>query len=237
MAEDDKIMLTILMPCLNEENTVGICIDRAKAFMLRNKIRGEVLIADNGSTDRSYSIAKTHGARVIRVKRTGYGYALRAGLRASRGRIIILGDCDTTYDFSDILKMYRPLYEGKCDLVIGNRIDGNIRPGAMPFTHKLGVRMLSALGRIRFKVKVRDFHCGLRGITKEAVEKMRFRTGGMEFATEMIALAKRNELRIYEVPVVLHKCTYDRKSKLKTIRDGFRHVRYILKGYEKREDD
>ena len=226
--DEKKPELTILMPCLNEESTVGLCVDKAADFLKKNHIDGEILVADNGSSDRSAMIAKKHGAKVIRVRRTGYGRALRAGIRASQGKVIIMGDCDDTYDFTDIWDMYRLLADDTCDMVIGNRIDGNIEPGAMPVSHKIGVRALSAIGRCRFKVAVRDFHCGLRGVRKDAAQQMHFRTTGMEFATEMIAQAKHANLRIAEVPVVLHKCGYDRKSKLNTVRDGFRHLRYML---------
>lgn len=228
--EIKSLDLTILMPCLNEEATVGICIDEAKTFIRQHRIQSEILIADNGSRDRSVAIAKGCGARVIRVKTKGYGCALRAGIRAARGKVIIMGDCDTTYGFSDIEEMYRLLAENKCDIVIGNRIDGNIQPGAMPITHKLGVRALSEIGRLRYDVPIRDFHCGLRGITKQAAEKMQFHTTGMEFATEMIAEAKRQGLQMRECPVVLHRCKYDRESKLNTISDGFRHLAYMMMG-------
>ena len=231
MQNDSKALeLTILMPCLNEETTVGICVKEAFCFIHDHGIQGEVLVADNGSTDQSVHIAKKSGARVIQVKTPGYGCALRAGIRASRGKVIIMGDSDTTYDFSDIDDMYQLLIGGHCDIVIGDRIDGNIRPGAMPLSHKIGVRALSAIGRLRYGVSIRDFHCGLRGLTKEAADKMQFQTTGMEFATEMIAEAKRKGLRMREVPVVLNKSIIGRKSKLRTVRDGFRHLSYILMG-------
>lgn len=222
--------LSILMPCLNEETTVGKCIDTARNYLVRNGLNGEVLIADNGSTDKSVSVAREHGARVIHVKRRGYGCALRAGLKAARGRVIIMADADTTYDLSETDKLYKPLSTGEYDMMIGDRFRGGIEKGAMPVSHVIGVKFLSLVGRVRYRSKVKDYHCGLRGISREALGKLKFHTTGMEFATEMIAEAERKKLRIGQVPVSLKKCRDSRQSKLRTIRDGIRHLVYIIRG-------
>ena len=226
--------LSIVMPCRNEEKTVGICVKAARRFLDENEINGEIIVVDNASSDKSEIIAKKNGASIIKEKRIGYGRALRTGINACKGKVIIMGDCDTTYDFSAIWDMYRLLAEEKSDIIIGNRFKGGIKKGAMPLSHKIGVRVLSFLGRMKYKTDIGDFHCGLRGMTKNAAMKMKFHTIGMEFATEMIAEAKRNDLRIMEVPVVLRRCIYDRKSKLRTVRDGFRHLSYIKGGKNKK---
>lgn len=222
--------VSIVMPCLNEEETVGACVDDARSWLEKSGTSGEILVIDNGCTDRSARVAEEHGARVIPESRGGYGYALRRGFAESRGRVILMGDCDTTYDFRNLDPLYRPLAENRYDMMIGDRMGGGLEKGAMSLAHRVGVRFLSALGRLRYHTKVRDFHCGLRGLTVEAVRRMEFRCGGMEFATEMIALAARSGMRIGQCPVILRRCRGKRKSKLRTLPDGFRHVRYILFG-------
>ena len=229
MWEKESLNLTILMPCLNEAATVGISIREAAAFLEKNRIQGEILVVDNGSSDASAAIAESCGARVIPQPQMGYGNALRTGLANSRGSVIILGDCDTTYDFLHLEQLYAMLSSGEWDMVIGNRFAGSMEKGSMPFSHKWGVRFLSWLGRKRLHTDIYDFHCGLRGLTRSAAEKLEFHTGGMEFATEMIAAAVRSGLSVGQVPVVLRKCTQARKSKLRTIRDGLRHLVYIGK--------
>ena len=226
--EKQKLELSVIMPCLNEENTVGYCVDEATRFMQKYHISGEVIVVDNGSKDASAMVAAKHGARVIAESRKGYGRAVRTGLANSTGGILIIGDADTTYDFGHMEEMYKSLAMGNCDMIIGNRYAGGIEMGAMPCTHKWGVRFLSFCGRKRFGVDVYDFHCGLRGISRQALEKLTFRTDGMEFATEMIAEAAGKKLHIEQIPVPLRKCEYKRQSKLRTIRDGFRHFRYIF---------
>ena len=226
--ERERPALSVIMPCLNEESTVGLCVEDALAFIRNHGITGEVLVVDNGSVDDSAQVAASHGATVITEQKKGYGSAIRAGIAASSGKVLIIGDCDKTYDFLHMEELYRPLEQGKCDMVIGNRYACDMEQGAMPFSHRWGVRFLSFCGRKRFHTKVYDFHCGLRGISAEAAGKLKFHTDGMEFATEMIAEAARHELRIRQVPVVLHKCTYKRNSKLRTVKDGFRHLRYIM---------
>ncbi len=221
--------VSIVMPCLNEEATVGACVDDARIWLEKSGTAGEILVIDNGSADRSARVAEEHGARVIPESRIGYGYALRRGFAESRGRVILMGDCDTTYDFRNLDPLYRPLAENRYDMMIGDRM-GGLEKGAMSLLHCVGVRFLSALGRLRYHTEVRDFHCGLRGLTAGAARRLEFRCGGMEFATEMIALAARGGLRIGQCPVTLRRCRDKRKSKLRTLPDGFRHVRYILFG-------
>ncbi len=221
--------LSVVMPCLNEEANLAFCVRQAQAYLAERGLNGEILVVDNGSTDRSAAIAASCGAVVVSEPRRGYGRALRTGLERSSGDVIILGDCDSTYDFRRLDPLYRPLAEGRADMMIGNRFAGQMERGAMPLLHRLGVPLLSLCGRLRWHVRIRDFHCGLRGLSHSALERLELRTDGMEFATELIAEAARKSLRIGEVPVPLRKSRYARKPKLRTFRDGFRHLRYILK--------
>ena len=221
--------LSIIMPCRNERATVGICVDDALAFVRRHRLAAEVLVVDNGSTDGSGAIAKAHGAVVVQKQTPGYGRAIRAGIAYSRGRVLIIGDCDTTYDFLHLMPIYAPLAEGSCDVVIGDRFAGGMEKGAMPLSHRLGVPFLSRLGRLRYHVKVHDFHCGLRGLTRDAAQRLKLHTQGMEFATEFIAQAARQQLVIAQTPVALRRCRYERASKLHTVSDGLRHLRYIMR--------
>ncbi|MBQ3841589.1 MAG: glycosyltransferase family 2 protein [Ruminiclostridium sp.] len=223
-----RLDISYVMPCLNEKNTVGRCIDEAKAFIEKNALQGEVIVVDNGSNDGSVREALSHGARVIQESRRGYGRAIRTGILHTRGSVIVIGDCDSTYDFRRCGRFYFPLAEGKCDMMIGDRFSGGIEKGAMPPLHRLGVPFLSWCGRMKFGVKVRDFHCGLRSVTRSAAAKMRFRTTGMEFSTEFIAEGARNGLRIGQTPAKLRRCTEKRRSKLRTFPDGLRHLKYIL---------
>lgn len=240
MLEKESLTLTILMPCLNEAATVGISIREATAFLAKNRIRGEILVVDNGSADDSAAIAESCGARVICQREKGYGSALRMGIANSRGKVILLGDCDTTYDFLHLEQLYGLLSSGEWDMVIGNRFAGRMEEGSMGWSHKWGVRFLSWLGRKRYHTDIYDFHCGLRGLTRSAAEKLDLHTGGMEFATEMIAEAVRKGLSVGQTPVALRKCVHPRTSKLRTIRDGLRHLAYIFRhpaeggSYEKR---
>lgn len=226
----NNIEISIVIPCKNEASSIGHCINEAQTFLARNNLNGEIIIIDNGSTDSTAKIASEHGARVIYEMQSGYGRALRTGFENSNGEIIITGDGDATYDFENLEKFYEPLKRNEYDFVIGNRFAGGIERGAMPLSHKIGVKILSALGRLKMRTgsDVVDFHCGLRGITRYALNKLKFKTTGMEFATEMIILASHENLRIGQVPVTLRLCKYDRKSKLHTISDGFRHLRYIF---------
>lgn len=225
----NRYELTVLMPCLNEEANIGATIEEAQSYLKHEDIKAEILVVDNGSTDRSAEIATEHGATVIKEPRRGYGRALRTGLEAAQGDVIIFGDCDSTYDFSNLEPIYRPLTENKVDFMIGNRFGGLMEKGAMSWSHKLGVPFLSICGRIKFHVAIKDFHCGIRGIRKDALQKCTFKTTGMEFATEMIAEVSRKKLRIGEVSVPLKKAQNERQVKLRTIRDGFRHLWYIIR--------
>ena len=220
--------LTILMPCLNEEGNIAFCIDQAQFYLASRGLSGEVLIVDNNSTDRSASIATAHGARVISEPVAGYGRALRTGLAAAKGDVIIFGDCDSTYDFSNLDPLYRPLAAGEVDFITGDRFVGQMEAGAMSWSHKLGVPFLSFCGRVKFGVSIHDWHCGIRGITKAAAGRCTWRTTGMEFATEMIAEAARKGLRIGEVSVPLKKAQGEREEKLRTVRDGLRHLWFII---------
>jgi glycosyltransferase involved in cell wall biosynthesis len=227
-ASNSPLELTILMPCLNEEETLGSCIQKAQRFLEENEISGDILIADNGSTDGSIEIAQRMGAGVIRVTDRGYGNALMAGIEAAQGEFIIMGDADDSYDFYSLEGFLSKLREG-FDLVMGNRFQGGILPGAMPFLHRyLGNPLLSNLGRLFFRSPVRDFHSGLRGFSKEAIKRLDLQTTGMEFASEMIVKATLFGLRITEVPTELTPDGRSRAPHLNSWRDGWRHLRFLL---------
>lgn len=225
-----KIELTILMPCLNEEVTVGICVKKAVNFMKNKNIVGEVLVVDNGSSDNSKQVALNAGARVVSTSLKGYGNALRFGIKHSKGEYIIYGDCDDSYDFSALDGYYSKLKEGYL-LVNGNRYGGTYEKGAMSFSHRyIGVPLLSWLGRKRYHVSLFDFHCGLRGIKK--IDNMKFTSTGMEFATEIIhrySLLDKNKM--IEIPINFYKDGRNGKSHLHTIRDGIRHIVYIYSNF------
>lgn len=220
--------LTILMPCLNEARTVEKCVCRALEFLRRQQVDGEVLVADNGSTDGSQAIAEAHGARVVQVANRGYGAALGAGIRAARGRFVVFADADDSYDFASIGPFLARLRAG-ADFVMGNRFRGGIAPGAMPFLHRyLGNPVLSFIGRLFFRIDVGDFHCGMRGFVRERVAALGLVTPGMEFASEMVAKAALAGLRIEEVPTTLRPDGRGRPPHLRTWRDGWRHLRFLL---------
>ena len=220
--------VTILMPCLNEAETVAICVRKAMIFLQENKLDGEVLVSDNGSTDASREIAKEAGARVVVVNERGYGSALIFGTKEARGKYIIMGDADDSYDFLHLMPFVEKLREGY-DLVMGNRFEGGIEKGAMPFSHRyIGNPVLSFLGRKMFHSRVHDFHCGLRGYNKEAFIRLGLQTTGMEYASEMVVMAEQNHLRIAEVPVTLKKDGRSGKPHLRSIQDGWRHLKFLL---------
>ena len=220
--------LSIVMPCLNEAETLEICIKKAQAFFEKHDVHGEVVIADNGSTDGSQAIAERLNARVVPVAEKGYGNALKGGIKAAKGKYVIMGDADDSYDFSKLELFVEKLREGH-DLVMGNRFKGGVKKGAMPFLHKyLGNPVLSFIGRLFFNIKIGDFHCGLRGFSKEAFHKMKLNTTGMEFASEMIVKSKLNGLTFAEVPTILHPDGRSRPPHLNTWRDGWRHLRFLL---------
>jgi glycosyltransferase involved in cell wall biosynthesis len=224
----DEVELTILMPCLNEAETLATCISKASAFLKINGIEGEILIADNGSTDGSQAIAESFGARVIKVSRKGYGSALMGGIRAARGRYIIMGDADDSYDFLELMPFVEQLRTGN-HLVMGNRFKGGIRKNAMKALHKyLGNPVLTGIGRLLFKSPMGDFHCGLRGFTRAAALEMDLRTTGMEFASEMVVKATLRGMRMCEVPTTLSPDGRSRPPHLRSWRDGWRHLRFLL---------
>ncbi len=220
--------LTILMPCLNEAQTLPACIAKARAFIERSGIDAEILVSDNGSTDGSQELASRLGARVVHAKERGYGAALITGIHAATGQFVIMGDGDDSYDFSQLDGFVAAL-RGGADLVMGNRFQGGIAPGAMPPLHRyLGNPVLSWLGRTFFRVKVGDFHCGLRGFSREAMIKLGLVGPGMEFATEMVAKAALAGYAISEVPTTLRPDGRDRPPHLRTWRDGWRHLLFML---------
>jgi len=220
--------LTILMPCLDEALTIERCVEKAQAFLRHHGIDGEVLVADNGSRDGSQALARRLGARIVDVPERGYGAALRAGIAAARSEFVIMGDADDSYDFAALLPFVEALRAGH-DLVVGNRFKGGIAPGAMPWLHRyLGNPVLSFLGRAFFGGRLGDFHCGLRGFRRQPMLRLQLVTPGMEFASEMIVKALQAGLRITEVPTTLAKDGRDRPPHLRTWRDGWRHLRYLL---------
>lgn len=220
--------LSIVMPCLNEIETIATCISKAQRFLADYDIHGEVLIADNGSTDGSIAAAENQGARVVHVSTKGYGAALMGGIEAARGEYIIMGDCDDSYNFLGLMPYVEALRHGH-DLVMGNRFKGGIAPGAMPWLHKyLGNPVLSFVGRLFFKAPIGDFHCGLRGFRRDAIRRLGLTTTGMEFASEMVVKAALRKLRITEVPTTLVPDGRSRPPHLRTWRDGWRHLRFLL---------
>ncbi len=222
------MQLTILMPCLNEAETLALCINKAYSWIRRSGIEAEVVIADNGSTDGSQSIAETLGARVVSVEQPGYGSALFHGAMAAKGEWIIMGDSDDSYDFSQLDRFVQKLQEGY-DLVMGNRFLGGIAKGAMPWkNYYIGNPVLTWIGRLLFNCPAKDFHCGLRGFRKEAFIRMDLRTTGMEFASEMVIKASLFRMNIAEVPTILSKDGRSRPPHLLPWRDGWRHLRFML---------
>ena len=222
------IELTILMPCLDEAETVARCVAKAKGFLQRMDIEGEVLVADNGSSDGSQRLATAAGARVIQVPQRGYGSALRAGIEHARGRCVIMADADDSYDVGRLDAFVERLRKGD-QLVMGNRFAGGIAPGAMPPLHRyLGNPVLSFIGRLLFRSKIGDFHCGLRGLERDAIRRLNLVSPGMEFASEMIVKAKLAGLRISEVPTTLSPDGRSRPPHLRSWRDGWRHLRFLL---------
>jgi len=220
--------VTILMPCLNESQTLAICINKAKGWAALNNVNAEILIADNGSIDRSQLIAENLGARVVDVKKRGYGAALIAGANSANSSFIIMADSDDSYDFSNLNPFYEKLKEG-FDLVMGNRFLGGIERGAMPWKNRyIGNPSLTFIGKMLFNCKLNDFHCGLRGFTKSAFEKMNLKSTGMEFNSEMVFKANILDMKICEVPTTLAKDGRDRPPHLKPWRDGWRNLRLML---------
>lgn len=224
----ESLELSIVMPCLNEAETLEICIEKAQWYLEQAGVSGEVIIADNGSTDGSQAIARRLGARVVEVKEKGYGSALWGGILAAHGQYIIMGDADDSYDFTKLSPFLRKLRDGY-DLVMGNRFKGGIEPGAMPPLHKyLGNPVLTSIGKILFPSPCGDFHCGLRGFRANSIRSLDLRTTGMEFASEMVVKATLHKMRITEVPTTLSQDGRSRPPHLRSWRDGWRHLRFLL---------
>jgi glycosyltransferase involved in cell wall biosynthesis len=222
------VEVSIVMPCLNEAETLATCIQKAQRAIEKDGLSAEIIVADNGSTDGSQMIATELGARVVLVKRKGYGSALIGGIDAAHGELVIMGDADDSYDFTAIAPLIAKLREGS-DLVVGNRFLGGIQPGAMPWSHRwIGNPVLTLISRLFFHTPVGDAHCGLRGFRKDAYERMKLRATGMEFASEMVIKASLKGMRIAEVPVALRPDGRSRPPHLRTWRDGWRHLRFML---------
>lgn len=224
----NDVELTILMPCLNEAETIEVCVKKAKNFLNSRGIDGEVLIADNGSTDGSQALAQRHGARVASISARGYGAALLGGIQAARGTFIIMGDADDSYDFTALDPFVEKLRSGY-ELVMGNRFRGGIKPNAMPPLHRyLGNPVLTSIGRLFFNSPTGDFHCGLRGFRRDSIISLGLTSPGMEFASEMVVKATLRQLRMTEVPTILSPDGRSRPPHLRSWRDGWRHLRFLL---------
>ena len=227
--EHNLFGVSVLMPCLNEEKTVGACVKEAKKFLAEHNLPGEVLVADNGSADASADIARKSGAGVISVPERGYGNVLRAGIQAAAYPIVVFADCDGSYNFLELKPFYDELVQG-ADVVIGNRFLGKVEKGAMPWLHRyIGIPMLSWMGRRIGCVAIQDFHCGMRGVRKDAILSLELCTTRMEFASEMIVKAAKAGLNLKEIPCNLYKDKRGRASHLRPIRDGFRHAWFLLR--------
>jgi Glycosyl transferase family 2 len=224
----NAVDVSVVIPCLNEANSLGICVQKAQKALANAGLRGEVVVADNGSTDGSVGIAERLGARVIPVAQLGYGAALKAGIRAARGAFIIMGDADDSYDFADVPRFVEKWHEGN-EVVMGNRFAGEIKPGAMPWHHKyIGNPGLTALLNLFFHSGIGDTHCGMRGFTREVFERMDVRSSGMEFASEFVIKAAQIGAKTSEIPITLWKDKRGRPPHLKSFRDGWRHTRFML---------
>ena len=222
------VHVSVVLPCLDEAETLSACIHVAQRGLAATGLRGEVIVADNGSTDRSVEIARHCHARVVEVSERGYGSALRGGIEAARGEYVVIGDADQSYDFAAIPALVEKLRQGH-DLVMGNRFRGSIEPSAMPWSHRvIGNPLLSWLGRLFFHSRVGDFHCGLRAFRREAILGLDLTSTGMEFASEMVVKASLHGLRVTEVPITLHRDGRSRPPHLRTWRDGWRHLRFML---------
>jgi hypothetical protein len=223
----ERPVISVVMPCLNEAAGVGRCVEKALRALRQMRVPGEVIVVDNGSTDASAEIAARAGARVIHERRRGYGAAYLRGFQEARGRYVVMGDADDSYDFLDIAHFIAPLEKDNFDMVMGTRLKGNILPGAMPWTHRwIGNPILSGMLRLFFHTRISDSHCGMRSFTRAAYQKMHLRTQGMEFASEIIVNALRENLKIHEVPITYHP--REGTSKLSGLRDAWRHIRFML---------
>jgi glycosyltransferase involved in cell wall biosynthesis len=221
------VKVSVVMPCLNEEGSIAYCIDKAFEGIKKTGLSGEVVVSDNGSTDNSVRIARSHGARVVHQPKRGYGNAYIKGLSEARGKYIVMADSDKTYDFTEIKRFVDPLMKGY-DMVMGTRLKGKIMPGAMPWLHQhIGNPLLSWFLNVLFKTGVSDSHCGMRGFTKDAFERMHLKTTGMEFASEMVINSSKAGLKIKEVPITLY-ANNDRKPHLRSFSDGWRHLKFMI---------
>jgi glycosyltransferase involved in cell wall biosynthesis len=226
-AAGEAVLVSVVMPCLDEAAAVGRCVEKARAALAAMGVAGEVVVVDNGSSDGSPEIAARAGARVVHEARRGYGSAYLRGFQEARGRYLVMGDADDTYDFADIPRFIAPLLAGGCDMVMGTRLKGEILPGAMPWTHRwIGNPILSGMLKLLYHTRISDSHCGMRAFSRAAYERMALRTTGMEFASEMVVNALRAELRIEEIPITYH--LRQGTSKLSGLRDAWRHVRFML---------
>ena len=224
---DSTVHVSVVIPCLNEVETIATCVGKARAGLDRLGVPGEIIVVDNGSTDGSAAAAAAAGARLLVEKRRGYGAAYLAGFADARGAYFLMGDGDDTYDFEEIPRFLAPLMAGEADLVIGDRLSGQIMPGAMPWSHRwIGNPLLSGMLRLLFGTRIVDAHCGMRAFTRAAYDQMRLNALGMEFASEMVVSALREQLRIVELPITYHPRAGE--SKLQPIRDAWRHVRFML---------
>src|SRR5436309_9132863 len=227
-ASSETIDVSVVIPCLNEVTSIAFCIDKARQAFRDAGIRGEVVIGDNGSTDGSIELAEKHGARVAHATLKGYDHALRAGIEAARGQFIIMGDADDSYDFTEVPRFVTKWREGY-EVVMGNRFKGAIKPGAMPWHHKyIGNPVLSSVLRILFRADIGDSHCGMRGFTKDVYQRMDLRTTGMEFASEFVIKAAKLGARMTEIPITLWPDKRGRPPHLRSFRDGWRHLRFML---------
>jgi len=217
---------TFILPCLNEEKTLEYCIKEIQKCIKDKKLNAEILVSDNNSTDNSVKIAQKNGARVVICKEKGYGAALINGRKNAYGKYCIMGDSDGSYDFYNIDEFIKGL-NNEYELIVGNRFKGGIKKDAMSLSHKIGVKLLSTFANLLFHTPIKDYHCGLRAYKKDSIENLNLTHKGMEYASEMIIMAKINNLKMLEVPTTLRKDLRDRKPHLRTIRDGFRHLKLI----------
>ena len=226
--QTETVDVSVVIPCLNEANSLGVCIEKAQKAFMDAALRGEVVVADNGSTDGSIEIAQKTGARVVPVAQRGYGSALKAGIRAARGAFIVMGDADDSYDFSEVPRFVEEWRKGS-EVVMGNRFAGEIKPGAMPWHHKyIGNPGLTALLNVLFRSGIGDSHCGMRGFTRDVFERMDLRSSGMEFASEFVIKAAQIGAKTSEIPITLWKDKRGRPPHLRSFRDGWRHLRFML---------
>jgi glycosyltransferase involved in cell wall biosynthesis len=221
--------ITFVLPCLNEEKTLPFCISEIKTYIEKNKLDAEILVSDNNSEDNSAKVAMENGARVVSCPNRGYGNALITGTKEAKGKYCVMGDCDGSYDFSNLDQFFKKVKEEGFDLVVGNRFAGGISKDAMPLSHKFGVKFLSGFANFFFRTPIKDYHGGLRVYNTQRIRNLKLECGGMEYASEMIIKSAINDYKMCEVPTILRKDLRDRKPHLRTIRDGFRHLFLILK--------